>query len=195
MNIYKGQDKRQGFSQRPRLQLVLIPIASLVLGLAACAPTTTADTAADTATNTSAETATSADPAETETAPATTKTYVEDGVAIQGADPVAYFTQSAYVPGSAEYTYDWNGVTWQFASAENRDQFASAPEEYAPQYGGFCAWAVAAKNVLVAVDPNAWSVVDDKLYLNANKKVQSTWQKDQPGFIVQANENWPTLSQ
>lgn len=183
MNIYKGQDKKQGRSPRSRAHLLLIPITSLVLGLAACSPTTPA------------ETATSAELAATETTTATTKTYVEDGVAIQGADPVAYFTESAYVPGSAEYTSEWNGVTWQFASAENRDQFASDPEQYAPQYGGFCAWAVAAKNALVAIDPNAWSVVDGKLYLNVNKKVQSNWQKDQPGFIARANENWPTLSQ
>lgn len=187
MNIYK----RQRFAVRSLSRLVLIPMASLALGLAACSPTTTPNTATDTATNTAAI----ADPVATESVIATTKTYVEDGIAIQGADPVAYFTEAAYVPGSADYTYEWNGVTWQFASAENRDAFASAPEQYAPQYGGFCAWAVAAKNALVAVDPNAWSVVDGKLYLNANKKVQSNWQKDQPGFIAQANENWPTLSQ
>ena len=195
MNIYEGQ-ARKGISSRSLPKLLLIPIAGLVVGLAACAPTTTADTA-----ETPAETAVSSEPAAaetptaTETTTATTKTYVEDGIAIQGADPVAYFTDSAYVPGSAEYTHDWNGVTWQFASAENRDEFASNPEQYVPQYGGFCAWAVAAKNALVAVDPNAWSVVDGKLYLNANQNVQDNWQEDPAGFIAQANENWPALSQ
>ncbi len=123
------------------------------------------------------------------------KTYAEDGVAISGADPVAYFTDEAYVPGSADYTYEWQGTTWQFVSSENRDLFAANPEQYAPEYGGFCAWAVAAKKTLVPTDPNAWSVVDDKLYLNANQKVQSNWIKDIPGFIAQANSNWPSLSQ
>ena len=121
--------------------------------------------------------------------------FAKDGVAIEGADPVAYFTEEAYVPGSAEYTHEWQGATWQFASAENRDLFAENPEQYAPEYGGFCAWAVAAKNTLVPVDPNAWSVVDGKLYLNANQKVQTNWLEDVPGFIAEANENWPSLSQ
>ena len=121
--------------------------------------------------------------------------FVEDGVAIAGADPVAYFTEEAYVPGSAEFTHEWQGTTWQFSSAENRDLFAANPEEYAPEYGGYCAWAVAAKNQLVPIDPEAWSVVDGQLYLNANQKVKSNWLKDVPGFIAQANENWPSLSE
>lgn len=123
------------------------------------------------------------------------KIFAKDGVAIGGADPVAYFTEATYVPGNAEYAYEWQGATWQFASAENRDIFAENPEQYAPEYGGFCAWAVAAKNTLVPIDPEAWSVVDGKLYLNANQKVQTNWLKDVPGFIFEADSNWPTLSQ
>ena len=192
MNIYKRQN-RGSILSRSLPKHLLIPIASLVVGLAACAPTPTANTVEAPA-ETAEATATTETAVATEAA-AMTKTYVEDGVAIQGADPVAYFTESTYVPGSAEYIHDWNGVTWQFASAENRDEFASDPEQYAPQYGGFCAWAVAAKNALVAVDPNAWSVVDGKLYLNANQNVQDNWQEDPAGFIAQANENWPALSQ
>ena len=134
-------------------------------------------------------------PATSEATTADTQTYIEDGVAISGADPVAYFTEEAYVPGSADYTYDWNGATWQFASEENRDLFAANPEQYAPEYGGFCAWAVAAKESLVPTDPNAWSVVDGKLYLNANQRVQSTWEEDIAGFIAKANNIWPGLSQ
>ncbi len=126
---------------------------------------------------------------------AATQIYAEDGVAISGADAVAYFTEETYVPGSADYVYDWQGTTWQFSSEENRDLFAANPEQYAPEYGGFCAWAVAAKNTLVPTDPNAWSVVDNKLYLNANQRVQSNWEKDIQGFISQANNNWPTLAQ
>jgi len=126
---------------------------------------------------------------------AATKTYAEDGIAISGADAVAYFTEETYVPGSADYTHVWQGTTWQFSSEENRDLFAASPEQYAPEYGGYCAWAVAAKDTLVPTDPNAWSVVDSKLYLNANQRVQNNWEKDIQGFIAQANNNWPTLAQ
>ncbi|MEM8505683.1 MAG: YHS domain-containing (seleno)protein, partial [Cyanobacteria bacterium P01_D01_bin.1] len=66
---------------------------------------------------------------------------------------------------------------------------------YAPEYGGFCAWAVAAKDTLVPTDPNAWSVVDNKLYLNANQRVQATWEEDIQGFIAQADNKWPALAQ
>jgi YHS domain-containing protein len=116
--------------------------------------------------------------------------FQEKGIAIRGADPVAYFTDSAYVPGSAEFTHDWQGATWQFASAEHRDSFAANPEAYAPQYGGFCAWAVS-QGYTAEVDPEAWKVVDGKLYLNFDKKIQKRWEKDIPGFIAAANQNWP----
>lgn len=112
------------------------------------------------------------------------------GVAIRGADPVAYFTQSAYVAGSDAFTHDWQGATWQFASAENRDAFAANPETYAPQYGGFCAWAVS-QGYTAEIDPEAWKVVDGKLYLNFNQKIQQRWEKDISGHIAAANQNWP----
>ncbi len=118
--------------------------------------------------------------------------FAEDSVAIRGADPVAYFTESRYVPGSADYTYEWAEATWQFASAENRDVFAQNPEQYAPQYGGFCAWAVA-EGYTAPVDPNAWEIVDGKLYLNYDARIQRRWQRDIPGNIVRANENWPEV--
>ncbi|NJM96379.1 MAG: YHS domain-containing protein [Phormidesmis sp. RL_2_1] len=172
----------------------------MALGLAACSPpetVTAPSTDGASAETASAETASaetaSAETASAETADATL--YVKDGVAISGADAVAYFTESAFVPGSAEYTYEWQGASWQFSSAENRDTFAQNPEQYAPQYGGFCAWAIAAKKALVPTDPNAWKVVDGKLYLNANSKVQSQWEKDIPGFIATGDENWPAVSQ
>ena len=118
--------------------------------------------------------------------------FTEDSVAIRGADPVAYFTQSRYVPGSADYPYEWGDATWQFASAENRDLFAENPEQYAPQYGGFCAWAVA-EGYTAAVDPNAWEIVDGKLYLNYDARIQRRWQQDIPGNIARANGNWPEV--
>jgi YHS domain-containing protein len=118
--------------------------------------------------------------------------YAEDGIAIKGYDPVAYFQQGAPVKGSPDYTYDWMETTWQFASAENRDLFVSNPEQYAPQYGGYCAWAVS-QGYVAPIDPNAWSIVGDKLYLNYSPDVQATWQEDIPGNIEKADENWPEV--
>ena len=116
--------------------------------------------------------------------------YTENGVAIDGTDPVTYFQQSKPVPGSSEYTYEWMNATWQFTSAENRDLFTSNPEKYAPQYGGFCAWAVS-QGYTAPTEPDAWKIVDGKLYLNFNEKVQKNWEKDISGNIAKANRNWP----
>lgn len=116
--------------------------------------------------------------------------FEKGGLAIRGYDPVAYFTDSAPVAGSGEFTHEWGNATWQFASAENRDLFAADPEKYAPQYGGFCAWAVS-QGYTADVDPEAWRVVDGKLYLNYSKGVQKRWEKDIPGNINKANNNWP----
>ncbi|NJN31270.1 MAG: YHS domain-containing protein [Synechococcales cyanobacterium RM1_1_8] len=128
-----------------------------------------------------------------ETAPTSTagpEYFQEKGIAIRGADPVAYFMAAAYVPGSSEFTHDWQGATWQFSSAENRDAFAANPEAYAPQYGGFCAYAVS-QGSTAPVEPEAWKIVDGKLYLNLNKKIQQRWEQDIPGYIASANQNWP----
>ncbi|MEM7065451.1 MAG: YHS domain-containing (seleno)protein [Cyanobacteria bacterium P01_B01_bin.77] len=136
----------------------------------------------------SADTQTTA--AQTEQTAATYAVFAEDGIAIRGADPVAYFTEGEYTPGSDEFTHDWEGATWQFASAENRDLFAANPEEYAPQYGGFCAYAVS-QGSTASIEPTAWEIVDGKLYLNYNDKIQERWSKDIPGYIAQADQNWP----
>ncbi|MEM9537863.1 MAG: YHS domain-containing (seleno)protein [Cyanobacteria bacterium P01_E01_bin.45] len=113
---------------------------------------------------------------------------------MDGTDPVAYFTDNAPVPGSSDYTYEWGGATWQFSSEENRDLFASDPEAYAPQYGGHCAWAVA-QGYSAPTVPDAWSIVDGKLYLNFDSSVQSRWERDIPGNIANADSNWPEVSQ
>ncbi|MEM7178435.1 MAG: YHS domain-containing (seleno)protein [Pseudomonadota bacterium] len=114
------------------------------------------------------------------------------GTAIDGTDPVAYFTQGKPVAGSSDFTHDWNGATWRFASAENRDLFAADPLKYAPQYGGYCAWAVS-QGYTASTDPDAWSIVDGKLYLNYNQSVQEKWERDIPGYIVAGDENWPKV--
>ncbi len=112
--------------------------------------------------------------------------------AIRGYDPVAYFTERKPVKGSERYTYDYQGATWRFASAENRDRFAASPEDYSPQFGGYCAYAVG-NGYTASTDPNAWSVVGGKLYLNYSKGVQASWESKRDHYIRTANENWPTV--
>ena len=112
--------------------------------------------------------------------------------AIEGVDPVAYFTEGEPVEGRSEFSLDWMGATWYFTSAENRDLFAADPEKYAPQYGGYCAWAVA-NGYTAKIDPEAWRIVGDRLYLNYSKDVQAQWARDIPGNITKADANWPKI--
>lgn len=123
-----------------------------------------------------------------------TKVFVDDGFAIHGYDPVAYFTEGAPREGSDAHTVDWNGATWRFASAANREAFLAEPERYAPQYGGYCAWGIATKKSLYSTQPDAWSIVDGKLYLNYNAGVREQWSKDVPRFITDGDAAWPELS-
>ncbi len=118
-----------------------------------------------------------------------TKIFAVDGIAINGTDPVAYFTQGRAVQGNQQYTYEWRGATWQFANAEHLAQFMKNPQAYVPQFGGFCAYGIA-QGALVPTVPEAWSIVDGKLYLNYNATVQERWNQDIAGYIRQANVNW-----
>jgi len=114
------------------------------------------------------------------------------GLALSGYDPVAYFAAGVPTPGSAEFTVDWMGATWRFANAANRDAFRADPERYAPQYGGYCAWAVS-NGKTASSDPEAWKIVGGKLYLNYSRDVQQKWQQDVPGNIRRADGHWPEL--
>ena len=118
--------------------------------------------------------------------------FGEDGVAIKGYDAVAYFVDGEPVPGDAAIATEWGGATWHFASSEHRDLFVADPEAYAPQYGGYCAFA-AARNYIASIDPTAWTVVDDRLYLNFSRGVRRQWQRDTDGNITRADANWPGL--
>jgi len=118
--------------------------------------------------------------------------YQHGGLAIRGYDAVAYHQQSQPVKGSSRFSYSWRGATWLFANAENRNRFQADPERYAPQYGGYCAYAVS-KGLTASIDPEAWTIVDGKLYLNYSKGVQKKWEQDVPGNIVKADKNWPDL--
>jgi len=114
------------------------------------------------------------------------------GLAIKGYDPVAYFADQKPVKGSKDFTTEWNGATWRFASKSHRDQFTATPEKFAPQFGGYCAWAVS-QNSTANVDPTQWTVVDEKLYLNYDKNVQKKWLANRDDFIKKAEKNWPGL--
>ena len=116
------------------------------------------------------------------------------GVAIKGYDPVAYFTAAKPVSGKSEFAFEWMGATWRFASAAHRDTFKAAPEKYAPQYGGYCAWAVSEGHT-AGIDPAAWKIVNGKLYLNYSLEIQKKWEGDVPGNIAKADINWPKLLQ
>ena len=118
--------------------------------------------------------------------------FQKDGAAIGGYDPVAYFTDARPVIGKAAHTYQWDGATWRFSSAESRAKFASAPEKYAPRFGGFCAWAVS-QGYTAKTDPDAWSIVDGVLYLNYSNGVREMWNTDQSGNIAKGNKNWPGI--
>jgi hypothetical protein len=113
-------------------------------------------------------------------------------VAIQGYDTVAYFTEHRAVKGSDEYSYDWLGATWLFASSEHRDLFSADPMSYAPQYGGHCADGVAYGGVTVNIDPNAWRIIDGKLYLNHDEGAAIELE-ELPGQLEKAEANWPKL--
>lgn len=118
--------------------------------------------------------------------------YVHDGLALNGYDAVAYFTQSRAVKGDPRFELAWDGARWRFTSLENKQRFESDPARFAPQFGGYCAYAVSQGHT-ASGDPEAWSVVDGKLYVNYSPSVKQTWEKDKTGYIRQAERNWPAV--
>lgn len=116
--------------------------------------------------------------------------YATSEGAIGGYDPVAYFSLGKPTQGSAEFTHEWNGARWRFSNAEHRDLFAADPEKYAPQYGGYCAKAVS-DNYTARSDPQAWAIVDGKLYLNFDQTVAEQWSANKSERITAANGYWP----
>jgi hypothetical protein len=116
----------------------------------------------------------------------------EKGLALHGYDPVTYFEMEKPQLGSEPLSYSFMGATWRFVSAANRKKFAQGHEMYMPQFGGYCAKAVS-ENHTADVDPLAYKIVDGKLYLNYDPKVQKIWEKDIPGRIAKAEKNWPGL--
>ena len=116
------------------------------------------------------------------------------GLALKGYDPVAYFVDGKAVPGLPALQYEWNGATWRFANAANRERFIKDPAAFAPQFGGYCAWAVR-RNYTADTDPDAFDIVDGRLYLNYSKLVQLSWKVNRQENIRKADQNWPKLPQ
>lgn len=119
--------------------------------------------------------------------------FEKDGAALRGYDPVAYFTEGKPVKGLPRYTYEYKGSKFLFASAGNLKAFGDHPETYAPQFGGFCAFGTA-NGIKVSTQPDAFAVVDGKLYLNHDAKVQARWKDDVKGNIALAEKNWPEVA-
>ena len=113
--------------------------------------------------------------------------------AIKGYDPVAYFTESKAVKGDSDFEYEWMDADWRFSSQKNLDLFKTNPEKYAPQYGGYCAYAVS-QNDTAGIDPDQFTVLNGKLYLNYNKSINTKWSKDRDQYIVDADKHWPGLA-
>lgn len=119
--------------------------------------------------------------------------FEKDGVALRGYDPVAYFTTGMPVKGAAAHRYEYKGSTFYFATSANERSFIRNPGKYVPQFGGFCAFG-AANGYKVSTQPDAFAVVDGKLYLNHDIKVLGRWKEDVPGNIAKAEKNWPEVS-
>lgn len=118
--------------------------------------------------------------------------FTTKGVAINGYDPVAYFTEHKPVKGEARYTATHRGAKFRFSSPEHRDLFAANPDRFAPQYGGYCAYGTA-KGYKATTEPQAFTVIDDKPYLNYNDSVAKTWKQDIDGYVAKADANWDTV--
>lgn len=121
---------------------------------------------------------------------------LDKGVAVQGYDPVAFFTEHKALKGNPEIRYQHEGVTYYFSSAANKNLFVASPTAYEPQYGGWCAYAMGATGEKVEIDPETFKIVDGKLYLFYNKFFTNTlpkWNKEEASLKVKADKNWNAI--
>lgn len=128
----------------------------------------------------------------TQNAIAQSEIFATTAGAINGYDPVGYFTDSKPIEGKKEHSLEWKGETWYFTSSQHLEAFKSNPEKYAPQFGGYCAYGMS-RGYKAKTDADAWTIVDGKLYLNYNVEVKKTWSEKKSELIEQANQNWPTI--
>jgi len=115
-----------------------------------------------------------------------------NGVAIEGYDPVAYHLLGRPTPGLSTISYQWMGATWLFANTSHRDRFAENPDLYAPQFGGYCSWAVS-RGSTAAIDPQAWLIENSRLYLNLNPRINRRFLSNLDENILRAETNWPSI--
>ena len=120
----------------------------------------------------------------------------EPRLSISGYDPVAYFTDGKPVQGKTEFEYLWHRSRWRFASSDHRDLFMKGPDRYAPQYDGYCAMGVSGDDAAHkdTVDPEAWAIVDGKLYLTHNQYWLEVWREHSDEYIKRADVDWQTVS-
>ena len=118
--------------------------------------------------------------------------YTDGGKSINGYDAVAYFTDAKPAAGISKFVYTWNGSKWYFSSEKNLQAFKTNPKNFAPQYGGYCAYGMS-QGYKAPTDPQAWTIVNGKLYLNYNKEVQKLWNGKQTIRINTADKNWPKV--
>lgn len=118
--------------------------------------------------------------------------FLKNGVAANGYDVVSYFSDGKPVKGSDQLTLNWNNATWYFSSKAHVDSFKMNPVKYAPQFGGYCAYGVS-ENHKAPTSPDAWTIVNGKLYLNYSTDVMTQWRKDMNNRINIANKNWSSL--
>lgn len=114
------------------------------------------------------------------------------GLALQGYDPVAYFTVKKPTKGSPQFTATYKGARYQFANAEHKAEFEKSPARYEPQFGGYCGYA-ASINKISPISPEYWQVLDGRLVLQHNQKAWDLWTRDVPGNLKKADANWPQL--
>ncbi len=118
--------------------------------------------------------------------------FIRSDAAIGGYDPVSYFKEGKPVKGDKKFSYTWQAANWHFSSQQNLDAFKENPEKYAPQFGGYCAYGMSS-GYKAPTEANAWTIVNDKLYLNYNLEVKDMWNKKQGEYIETANKNWPKI--
>lgn len=118
--------------------------------------------------------------------------FSNDDIAIRGYDPVSYFKDGKPVQGNESYSFKWHKLTWHFANKEDFDLFTKNPGKYAPQYDGYCSWAMTMAEK-ARTDPEVWKIVNGKLYLNCSRASFKKWSKDIPGNIKKADKNWMKL--
>jgi hypothetical protein len=120
--------------------------------------------------------------------------YAKNGIAINGYDAVAYFTESKPVKGNDSFVVEWKDVKWLFAGKANADLFKAAPEKYEPQYGGYCAYGCS-RGYKAKTSPDAWTIDNGKLYLNYDTGVRNHWNLERQNYIQKADANWPKVKE